>query len=306
MPEIAITPLGFAAGAEVRGVDLRQSLTATDRDAINTAWLRHLVLIFPGQEALTPEEQIAFSRNFGELDDHASQAPSTLHPRHREILVLTNRLVNGKPSGTRNSGRNWHTDLSYTVRPAKGALLACKDKPPVGGDTMFANLYLAYETLSPTIRALVDGLEAIHDASLIKGIEQREPTVIAEMKRRNPPVVHPVVRTHPETGRKSLLIGQRIRGFLGLSDEESGSLLAMLNAHATAPEFVFRHRWSIGDVVMWDNRCSCHVALADFDQTKPRVMLRCSLQGEQVTGRVLDAPATGDRESMLQAVAAVS
>ena len=106
------------------------------------------------------------------------------------------------------------------------------------------------------------------------------------MKRRNPPVIHPVVRTHPETGRKSLLVNQRIRRFLGMSDEESQSLLAMLNAHATSPEFVYRHRWSIGDVVMWDNRCSCHVALGDFDQTKPRVMYRCSLEGEVESGRV--------------------
>jgi taurine dioxygenase len=305
MNDLNIRPLGFAAGAEVTGLDLRRPLAEADRRAINDAWLRHLVLVFPGQD-LTPEQQIAFARNFGELDDHASQAPSTLHPEHREILVLTNKLVGGKPSGTHNSGRNWHTDLSYTERPAKGALLACKQKPPVGGDTMWANLYLAYETLSPAMRALLEGLEAVHDVTLIKGIEQRDPALVADMKRRNPPVVHPVVRVHPETGRKSLLIGQRIRGFIGMSDEESQSLLALLNAHATSPEFVYRHRWSVGDLVMWDNRCTCHVALADFDQTKPRVMHRCSLQGEQATGRTVAAAATGDRASMLQAVAAVS
>ena len=305
MSDLTIRPLGFAAGAEVTGLDLRRPLAEADRRAIHDAWLRHLVLVFPGQD-LTAEQQIAFARNFGELDAHESQAPSTLHPDHREILVLTNRMVGGKPSGTHNSGRNWHTDLSYTERPAKGAVLACKEKPPVGGDTMWANLYLAYETLSPALRALLEGLEAIHDVTLIKGIEQRDPEVVAEMRRRNPPVVHPVVRVHPETGRKSLLVGQRIRGFVGMSDEESQSLLSMLNAHATSPEFVYRHRWSVGDVVMWDNRCTCHVALADFDQTKPRTMYRCSLMGEQKTGRVVVGATTGDRASMLQAVAAVS
>ena len=142
--------------------------------------------------------------------------------------------------------------------------------------------------------------------SMIRGIEQRDPALVADMKRRNPPVIHPVVRTHPETGRKSLLVGQRIRGFLGMSDEEGQGLLAMLNAHATSPEFVYRHRWGVGDVVMWDNRCSCHVALGDFDQTKPRVMFRCSLEGEVESGRVAEGAATGDRASMLQAVAAVS
>jgi len=302
---MTITQLGFAAGAQVNGIDLRKPLSNEDQHRINEAWLEHIVLVFPEQD-LAPEEQIAFSRRFGVLDNHESQAPSTLHPDHREILVLTNKMVGGKKSGTYNSGRNWHTDLSYTSRPAKGAILHCKEKPPVGGDTMWANLYLALETLTPPIRGLIETLEALHDVSMIRGIEFRDPADVSEMKRRNPPIVHPVVRTHPETGRKSLLVNQRIRRFLGMSDEESQSLLAMLNAHATSPEFVYRHRWSLGDVVMWDNRCSCHVALGDFDQTKPRVMFRCSLEGEVETGRVAGSVAGTDRESMLQAVTAVS
>ena len=305
MNSLEITPLGFAAGAQIRGIDLRKPLSDADQRLINAAWLEHIVLVFPEQD-LTPEEQIAFSRRFGVLDDHESQAPSTLHPDHREILVLSNKMVGGKKSGTYNSGRNWHTDLSYTSRPAKGAILHCKEKPPVGGDTMWANLYLALETLTPPIRGLIENLEALHDVSMIRGIEARDPADVAEMKRRNPPVIHPVVRVHPETGRKSLLVNQRIRHFLGMSDEESQSLLAMLNAHATSPEFVFRHRWSLGDVVMWDNRCSCHVALGDFDQTKPRVMYRCSLEGEVESGRTAENVPGADRESMLQAVAAVS
>jgi taurine dioxygenase len=305
MSAITVTPLGFAAGAEISGIDLRTPLSDAQHRQIYDAWLEHIVLVFPRQD-LTPEQQIAFSRRFGALDGHESQAPSTLHPDHKEILVLSNKVVGGKKSGTYNSGRNWHTDLSYTSRPAKGAILHCKEKPPVGGDTMWANLYLALETLSPKIRRLIDELEALHDVTLIRGIEQRDPGVVAEMKRRNPPVVHPVVRTHPETGRKSLLVNQRIRRFLGMSDEESQSLLAMLNAHAISPEFVYRHRWAIGDVVMWDNRCSCHVALGDFDQTKPRVMFRCSLEGEVETGRIAEHVGGSDRQSMLQAVAAVS
>lgn len=305
MSSIKVTPLGFAAGAQVTGVDLRKPLSNEDQSRIHEAWLEHIVLVFPEQD-LTPEQQIEFSRRFGVLDTHESQAPSTLHPDHREILVLTNKMVGGKKSGTYNSGRNWHTDLSYTSRPAKGAILHCKEKPPVGGDTMWANLYLALETLTPPIRGLIENLEALHDVSMVRGIELRDPVDVAEMKRRNPPVIHPVVRTHPETGRKSLLVNQRIRRFLGMSDEESQSLLALLNAHATSPEFVYRHRWSLGDVVMWDNRCSCHVALGDFDQTKPRVMFRCSLEGEVETGRFADNVAGSDRESMLQAVAAVS
>lgn len=193
MSMIKIVPLGFAAGAQVVGVDLSKPLSDADQRRINEAWLEHIVLVFPEQK-LTPEEQIDFSRRFGVLDSHESQAPSTLH---REILVLSNKIVGGKKSGTYNSGRNWHTDLSYTTRLAKGAILHCKEKPPVGGDTMWANLTLALETLTPPIRRLIEDLEALHDVTLVRGIEQRDPTVVAEMKKRNPPVIHPVVRTHP-------------------------------------------------------------------------------------------------------------
>ncbi len=166
----------------------------------------------------------------------------------------------------------------------------------------------AYDGLAPVVRAMCDGLIAIH----------HDPWFAADVDARGGyewdgtwrdklfPALHPVVRTHPETGRKSLLVNQRIRRFVGMSDEESQSLLAMLNAHATSPEFVYRHRWSLGDVVMWDNRCSCHVALSDFDQSKPRVMYRCSLEGEVVSGRIADDTGSADRQSMLQAVAAVS
>ncbi|TWT00684.1 TauD/TfdA family dioxygenase [Reyranella sp. CPCC 100927] len=305
MASLDIRPLGYALGAQVTGVDLRRSLDSATRQAINDAWLQHLVLVFPDQD-LSTAEQIAFSRNFGELDDHAFQ-PRYTHPDHREILLVTNKPIDGKPSDTRNTGRNWHTDLTFTQRPAKGALLLCREKPPVGGDTMWANMYLAYETLTPRMRQFIDDLEAIHDASLVKGLEQRDPEKVAELKRLNPPVVHPLVRVHPETGRQSLLVGQRIRGLIGLSDAESAAVLGFLNEHAQSPEFVYRHRWSVNDLVMWDNRCTQHIALPDFDQRQPRLMLRCSLKGE-ATGRVLETAtsAISDREALMQSLAAVA
>jgi taurine dioxygenase len=305
MAALEVKPLGYALGAEVTGIDLRLPLSPGQRDEINAAWLEHLVLVFPGQDIST-DQQIAFSRRFGELDKHDFQ-PRYTHPDHREILLVTNKLIGGKPSDTRNTGRNWHTDLTFTPRPAKGALLLCREKPPVGGDTMFGNMYLAYETLTPKMRTFIDDMEAIHDASLVKGLEQRDPEKVAEMKRLNPPVAHRVVQVHPETGRKSLLAGQRIRGIVGLSDTESAAILAFLNDHAQSPEFVYRHRWSVDDLVMWDNRCTQHIALPDFDQTKPRLMQRCSLQGE-VTGRVLEPAKTriDDREALMQSLAAVA
>lgn len=302
--DFTVTPLGYALGAEVTGLDLRRPLDDLTRRRLYDAWLRHVVLVFPG-EPLTPEQLIAFSRNFGELDDHESQAPETLLEGHREILVVTNKRRMGRPSGTRNTGRNWHTDLSYTLRPAKGAALMCVERPPVGGDTMWANLTMAWETLSPKMQAFLEGQEAVHDVSLVKGLAQRDPAIVQEMKRRNPPVVHPMVRVHPDTGRKSLLAGERVSHILGFTGEESRALLDFLNAHATSPEFVYRHRWRVGDIVLWDNRCTCHVALPDFDQTKPRLMLRCSLKGE-VEGRLAEPAPPATREQMIQAVAAVS
>ena len=303
MSQLRVRPLGFALGAEVTGVDLRKPLGELLRRQILEAWHQYLVLVFPGQD-LSAEEQIAFSRNFGELETNESQ-PYYRDPGHPEILLVTNRAIGGKPSETRNTGRNWHADLTYTVRPAKGSLLLCKEKPAVGGDTMWANLYLAYETLSAPLREFLERLEAVHDVSLVKGIEKRDPAKVADLLRRNPPVAHQVVKTHPDTGRKSLFLGQRIRGFVGMTEEESAPILNFLNQHATSPELVYRHRWSVNDLVMWDNRCTLHVALPDFDQTKTRHMTRTSLVGE-VTGRVVQDAAAPDKESLMQAIASVS
>jgi taurine dioxygenase len=300
---LTIRPLGFALGAEVTGIDLARPIDDSQRRELAAAWLKHMVLVFPGQD-LTPAQQIAFSRNFGELETNESQ-PYYRDTDHPEILLVTNRRIGGKPSETRNTGRNWHADLTYTTRPAKGSLLLCREKPPVGGDTMWANLNLAYEALSKPLRDFLDRLEAIHDVSLVKGIEKRDPEKVADLKRRNPPVAHAVVKVHPETGRKSLFLGQRIRGFVGMTEEESMPILGFLNQHASSPEFVYRHRWSVHDLVMWDNRCTLHVALADFDQSKPRHMTRTSLLGE-VTGRVLTEESAPERESLIQALAAVS
>ncbi len=301
---IEVEPLGYALGASVTGLDLTERVSDADMADVYAAWLRHSVLVFPKQR-ITSTQHMAFASRFGRLDRHESQPRNYLDPEHPELLMITNKPVAGKPSDTRNTGRNWHTDLTFTLRPAKGALLLCREKPPVGGDTMWANLTLAYETLSPLMRDFVSQLEAVHDASLIKNIEQRDPAKVAELKRLNPPVIHPVVRTHPETGRKSLLIGQRIRRFVGMSDEESDAILHFLNEHAMSPEFVYRHRWSVDDLVLWDNRCTQHIALPDFDQRLSRHMVRCSLEGEEV-GRLFEPAKEESADALARAVAAMA
>ena len=302
MSKVVITPIGYAAGAKVTGIDLRQALDSAQLEEITRAWHEHLVLVFPNQ-ALSAEELISFTKQFGEIERN-DNVPYYRHPEHPEVLLVSNRSVNGKPSQTRNTGRNWHADLTYTLRPAKGSVLMCEEKPLVGGDTMFANLYRAYEALSPTFRQFIDTLDAVHDITLIKGFNRRDPEQIREMTRLNPPVAHPVVPTHPKTNKKLLFISERIRNFIGMTEEESRPLLDYLNRHATSPEFVYRHQWNVNDVVMWDNRATLHIALADFDQTQNRHMLRCSLLGEP-SGYVVE-PQDQTGTSMKAALAAIS
>lgn len=284
MSQLTVKPLGYAAGAEITNIDLRHPLDQSAARQINDAWLEHLVVVFPNQP-LTAQQQLAFARNFGEIAADYGAFGDNDNPG---MLAITNRRVGGKLSDTHNVGRSWHTDLAFTIRPVKASLLICKEKPDVGGDTMFANMYMAYDTLSDPMQAFANSLEAIHDIRVSAGVDDRDADKTARLKRENPPVIQPLVRTHPETGRKSLMVGQRVREIVGLSKSESEAMLALLNAHATSPEFVYRHRWSVGDLLMWDNRCTMHIALGDYDRTQVRHMDRCSIMGEEVTGRLAD------------------
>jgi taurine dioxygenase len=281
-----LRPLSNALGAEIVGVDLSRPLRDADVDAIRAAWHDHLVLLFRNQ-ALTPEAHIAFSRHFGELDRHEA-LPRYRHPQHAEIFMVTNREVDGKPSATRNTGRQWHNDLSYTTHPAMGALLYCVECPPVGGDTMFANMYRAYESLSAPMREFLDPLWAVHDVMGSRDLRKRDPAQVAELRRINPPVAQPVVRTHPQTGRKALNVHEMMcTHFVGMSRDESRPILEFLYEHSTPHENVYRHRWQVNDLVMWDNRCTLHIALADYQHTSPRHMLRTTLLGEEC-GKLVD------------------
>jgi taurine dioxygenase len=285
MSNLKIQRVGHACGARVTGVDLSKPIDAGTLEAIRKAWLENLVLVFPEQK-LDPQSLVDFTRNFGELDDYATQTFNR-HPEMNEVFLLSNKKKDGKLFPTYNSGQNWHTDLSYTVRPAKGTAVYCLEKPSVGGDTMFANMYLAYERLSPKMREFLDGLEAVHDASLIEGLDKRGPEIASEFRRLNPPVVHPAVRVHAETGRKALYINERVRTFLGLSEAESKPIVKFLCEHAVQPRHTYRHYWSLGDLVMWDNRCLVHLAVGDYDPAEIRHMIRTSGMGDYF-GRYLD------------------
>ena len=272
-----IIPLGHALGAEIRGVDIAADLRDAEVDAIRTAWHRHHVIVFRDVR-WTPDGHIAFSRRFGPLDDHAA----TPHDRldgYPELLEITNRPKNGQPSQTRNAGRNWHSDYSYTDRPAAGSMLYCTEKPAVGGDTMFCNMARAYDTLSDKMKSIAADLHSVFDFNLVSGTAVRDTKKMAELLRINPPIAHPCVRTHDESGVRALYVSERTSHFDGMTRAESAPLIAFLCEHAVRPENVYRHRWRVGDLVCWDNRTTMHLALGDFDPNEFRHMLRTTLRG---------------------------
>jgi taurine dioxygenase len=276
---IALRRLSNALGAEITGIDLSRPMSESTFGEIHNAFLQYGVLMFRGQN-ITREQHIDFSRRFGELDDHAS-LPRDRHPDYPELLMVTNRPnPDGTPSESRYTGRSWHTDFSYTTHPALGSLLRCWELPEVGGDTLFANMTMAYDTLSEGMKKLIAGLHGIHLSGTRKinvndaGSARRE-----EVMKLNPPIAQPVVRVHPETGRKAIYLGEKVKRFDGMTEDESKPLIDYLNRHATRPEFVYRHQWRANDLLIWDNRCLLHQALGDFDETQTRHLERTTVKG---------------------------
>ncbi len=276
---LTVTPLAYALGAEIEGVDINQTPSAELVAAISAAWHEHHVIVFRGQR-FDADGMLRFAEAFGALDDHAA-TPFYRRDGYPQLLQITNRQIGGKPSETRNTGRNWHSDYSYTDHPAAASMLFCVERPPVGGDTMFCNMVRAYESLSAPLRAFLDVLDVVYDIGLTAGINERDPAKTAEVRRLNPPIAHPAVRVHPESGKRALYVSERSSHFHGMTEEESRPLIDYLCQHATRHENVFRHVWRPGDLVCWDNRTCMHLALADFDQTQPRHMLRATLLGGQ-------------------------
>ena len=282
-----VRKLGSALGAEIAGLDLAAPVSPGTAEELRAAWSEHLILLFRGQQ-LTPEQQIAFSRTFGELDDHAA-IPKFRHPEYPEILLVNNYEAS---SGKRLSvGRQWHSDLSTTLRPAKGSALHAHQLPSVGGDTMFCNMYRAWESLSPLYREWLDGRFALHDMSVARETRlQRTPAELEDIRRRNPPVYQPIARRHDVTGRKALYVSEMTTVSIeGLTAEESAPILGYLYEQSTPHENVYRHIWKPADLMLWDNRCVMHMALADYDLAEKRTMYRTTLRGEP-SGRIA-APA---------------
>lgn len=268
-----INPLSAVLGAELLGADLAQPMDDALFGEVNQAWLdANGVLVFRDQ-TLSPEQHVAFSRRFGPLEKHV--LAKYLLPGFPEIYRVSNKVENGEPQGREKAGTYWHSDLSYTNPPALASLLYGIEIPPVGGDTMFCSLHAAYDALSPRMRDILEGLSAVHDFGYAsRGVFKAEQANQSQLDAA-PAVEHPVITTHPETGRKALFVNPGFTSHIvDLHPGESRALLDYLFAHMTQPEFIYRHRWSVRDLVMWDNRCTMHYAIADYDTVGERYMHR--------------------------------
>jgi taurine dioxygenase len=278
---VAVQPTGAALAADIAGVDLAGALGPETVAAVKAAWGDHLVLRFRGQQ-LSDDDLLRFSRQFGELD-WAPIAAANDAPEGRDyIMVVSNVVENGKAIGQLGAYEAiWHTDMSYVAEPPMASALYSLEAPPSGGDTGFCNMYLAYETLAPELRAQIEGRQCRHDASRNSAGELRRGFVDAPDPSQTVGAEHPIVRTHPVTGRKALFLGRRRNAYIpGLPLAESEALLDALWAHATKPEFSWYQQWRKGDLILWDNRAVMHRRDA-FDPATRRVMHRTQIKGDR-------------------------
>ena len=280
-PALQVTSSGAALGADISGIDLSQPIHEAAFRAIEAAWLERCVVRFRHQR-LTDAQLIAFSRWFGDLDHARLDTYKPFVNEHPEIMVISNVVENGQPIGKLGAAEaEWHTDISYVERPPKASLLYSLEIPATGGDTGFTNMYLAYDTLAPELKSAVAGLRCKHDASHDSAGVLRGGFSASEDPRKAPGPVHPLVRTHPQTGRKALYLGRRINAYIpDLPLAESERILDALWAHATQPQFAWRQVWSVGDLIVWDNRCTMHRRDA-FESAARRIMHRTQVKGDQ-------------------------
>ena len=277
---IEVKPIAGALGAEISGVDLADLDDASFAE-IHAAWLEHLVVFFR-EQAITPAEQVGFARRFGEIHYHPYMRGLDEAPEILEIVK--------NPGESYTFGSVWHSDQMFNPKPAKATMLYAKETPETGGDTMFANMYLAYESLSDGMRALLGNIKTYNMGDRSKrnhGGGSRadryagSPEMQAKVKDPGDvptEAAHPLIRTHPETGRKALYIGSHTQSLDGFRDEEADPIVDYLRGHAARPEFVCRFPWRPGSMAIWDNRCTQHYAIPDYNER--RRMHRITIAGD--------------------------
>ncbi|NKB22542.1 MAG: TauD/TfdA family dioxygenase [Alphaproteobacteria bacterium] len=278
-----INRLSDALGAEVIGVDVA-NIDDDAFEAIHTAFLEYQLLVFRDQ-ALAPEPQIAFSKRFGPIETRPDR-PFTL-PGYPEVTILSNRMVDGEPVGVISAGDFWHTDLSFGEIPCRATFLHALEVAEEGGDTEWSNIYTAYDTLSEGVKERIADLRGIHVFDRRRNKRAQVDVQFANKAEEVygvpiPDAVHPIVRHHPETGRKSLYISPRfVVGIEGMDDAKAQPLLDELFAHQVRPEFRYRHTWRKGDLLMWDNPCLIHIGRGDIKPPGIRHMHRTMVLGDR-------------------------
>jgi taurine dioxygenase len=282
---IEVKPLASGCGAEIVGVDLSRELSKPVIDTIKRAWLDHLVIVIRDQ-TITQEQQLRFAARFGELGQR-KKAPAALASRTEgvrqtddRILLVSNIREEGRPVGAFGDGEMWfHIDSGYAEKPYNYTILYALELPRTGGNTLFSNMYKAYDALSPELKARLRGRKALH-------IHEYERSKRVELKNDlsgSPHFYHPVFATHPETKRKSLFVDRLMtRRIEGMPEAESEAILEQLYETGERPEFVYEHEWRLGDVVAWDNRCTIH-ARTWFDPAERRLLRRCAIEGAPIT-----------------------
>ena len=281
---ITVTARHPALGAEIRGVDLRRPLDPVTVQAVNDAWMKHLVVVFPDQP-ITDQEHVAFTRHFGEPEIFHQTSLSLRSDRVKEIFLVSNvdendrLLTPSAPSQKQlSSSRQWHTDSSYRATPSVGSLLHGIEISRTGGITQFINMYKVYDDLPDDLRRQVEGRSARHDFAMLSTLTGA-PAPTGNEREAMPPVWHPMVRRHPVTGRKSLYISTIYNDAVeGLDDGAGRRLIKALSEFAAQPQYMYRHAWEPHDVLMWDNRCTVH-AVTPHDPTERRVMHRTTITG---------------------------
>jgi taurine dioxygenase len=276
---IDVIPTGAALGAVVRGVDLT-SLDDRQFAALKRAWHQHQVILVRGQ-TLSDQDLVAFSRRFGDLDWAPVQETGRRFVEGLpEIYIVSNVKLNGEPIGSLGAGEAvWHTDMSYLDTPPMASTLYALEVPPSGGNTSFCSMYAIYEALPAELKRRIAGLKIKHDGTYNSGGFLRQGVTATDDPRTSPGAVHPLVCTHPDTGRQLLYLGRRRNAYLvGLELAESEALLDELWRFVERPEFKWEHVWRVGDLVMWDNRCTMH-RRDPFDDATRRIMHRTQIKG---------------------------
>jgi len=279
--KIETRPLTEALGAEIMGVDIAQTVNTETFDTILSTFEANGILLFRDQK-LTPEALIDFSRNFGKLDID----PQYQLPGYPEIYLIGNIMEDGiLVSHFNNIEEEWHTDRCYMQRPSLGSLFYCLETPPEGGDTKFAGAQAAYDALPDAKKQFIENRRSVHSyEELDRYLRIQDPTrpyLTNKERRDTPPIAQPIARTHPSTGRKSLYVCPEVTTSVDGMDEAVGKqLIRELTEHATQPQFMYRHKWRVGDLMIWDNRSTLHTGTA-FDASKySRVMWRTTIEGD--------------------------